>query len=225
VGGDDVKVERASTGVAKKVPRCDWTGSPEDLIAYHDVEWGRPLSNERDLFERLCLEGFQSGLSWLTVLRKREAFRKAFAQFDPAKVAKYSERHVGQLMSNAAIIRSRPKIEAAIANARAVIALHKSGESLAQLIWSHAPRKVRVPRSMRDVPAITAESTALAKALKKRGFRFVGPTTVYAMMQAVGIVNDHVAKCFVRAEVAREREQVLRQRSDQRSGEYSPQRS
>lgn len=200
-----------SNRAADSERRCDWTGAPEDLIAYHDVEWGRPLSSEREVFERLCLEGFQAGLSWLTVLRKRDAFRAAFSNFEPAKVAKYSERHVGRLLSNAAIIRSRPKIEATIANARAVVALHQAGESLARLMWSHASAKGRVPRSMKDIPAITAESTALAKALKKRGFRFVGPTTVYAMMQAIGIVNDHLAHCFVRQQVARERDRVLRE--------------
>lgn len=194
----------------REVRRCAWSSAPPDLIAYHDVEWGRPLTGERELFERLCLEGFQSGLSWLTVLRKRDAFRRAFARFDPAKVARFGEREVGELLGDAGIIRSRAKIEAAIGNARALVALHAQGETLTDLVWSHAPARPRTPRSMRDVPAVTDESTALAKALKARGFRFVGPTTVYAMMQAVGVVNDHVADCFVREEVARARDAALR---------------
>ena len=186
--------------------RCDWGEAPADLLAYHDNEWGRPLTTDESLFERLCLEGFQAGLSWLTVLRKRDAFRTAFCAFDPSKVAKLGARDIEQLMLNAAIIRSRPKIEAAITNGRALLAMHDKGETLAALMWSHAPKRSHVPRTRAEVPAVTDESTALAKALKKRGFRFVGPTTVYAMMQATGIVNDHLARCFVRAEVDRLRE-------------------
>lgn len=186
--------------------RCDWgSDAPADLVAYHDVEWGRPLVSEAALFERLCLEGFQAGLSWLTVLRKRDAFRKAFRDFEPAKVAKIGARDIEALMLNAGIIRSRPKIEAAIANGRALLVMHDKGENLAELMWSHAPTKARAPRTRADVPAVTDESTALAKALKKRGFRFVGPTTVYAMMQATGVVNDHLVRCFVRDDVERAR--------------------
>lgn len=190
--------------------RCGWAaGAPPDLVAYHDEEWGRPVTGERELLERLCLEGFQSGLSWLTVLRKRESFRRAFARFDPAKVARFGARDVTRLLADAGIIRSRAKIEAAIGNARALVALHEQDETLSDLIWSHAPAKLSTPRSMKDVPASTPESTALAKALKSRGFRFVGPTTVYAMLQATGVVNDHVADCFVRERAAREREAAV----------------
>jgi DNA-3-methyladenine glycosylase I len=152
------------------------------------------------LFEKLCLEGFQSGLSWLTVLRKREAFRRAFAGFQPAKMAAFGDADVARLLGDAGIIRSRAKIEAAIANARAMVALGDT--TLDELVWAHAPPARPAPTSLADLPASTPESTALAKELKRRGFRFVGATTVYAMMQACGLVNDHLAGCFVRAELA-----------------------
>jgi DNA-3-methyladenine glycosylase I len=184
--------------------RCWWGASSPDYVAYHDEEWGRPVTDDRGLYERMVLEGFQSGLSWLTILRKRENFRAAFANFDIETVAGFGKRDIGRLLNDAGIVRHRGKIEAAINNAKAAAAMHADGESLAELVWSHAPRGRRAPRSLDELPAITPESTALAKELKRRGFRFVGPTTAYATMQACGVVNDHLAGCFVRAEVARE---------------------
>ena len=166
---------------------------------YHDEEWGRPVRDDRGLYERMVLEGFQSGLSWLTILRKRENFRAAFANFEIDVVAEFGERDVERLLGDAGIVRHRGKIEAAIANARAAAALDTP---LSELIWSFAPsRRRRAPRSLDDLPPLTPESTALSKELKKRGFRFVGPTTAYATMQACGVVNDHLAGCWVRAEV------------------------
>jgi DNA-3-methyladenine glycosylase I len=185
--------------------RCWWGASSPDYVVYHDEEWGRPITDDRGLYERMVLEGFQSGLSWLTILRKRENFRAAFADFDIETVAGFGKRDVSRLLNDAGIVRHRGKIEAAVNNAKAAAAMHQQGESLAELVWSHAPKgRRRAPRGLEDLPAVTPESTALAKELKKRGFRFVGPTTAYATMQACGVVNDHLAGCFVRAEVARE---------------------
>jgi DNA-3-methyladenine glycosylase I len=187
-------------------PRCWWGASSEDYERYHDEEWGRPVIDDRGLYERMVLEGFQSGLSWLTILRKRENFRAAFAGFEIDTVARFDDRDVARLLADAGIVRHRGKIEAAIANAVAARAMRADGGSLAELIWSYAPTgRRRAPRSLDELPALTAESTALSKDLKKRGFRFVGPTTAYAMMQACGIVNDHMAGCWVRAEVEAER--------------------
>ena len=186
--------------------RCPWGASTPDYITYHDEEWGRPITDDRGLYERMVLEGFQSGLSWLTILRKRENFRQAFAGFEIEAVAAFGKRDVNRLLKDAGIVRHRGKIEAAIHNAKAAAAMHENGESLAVLVWSHAPKGHRAPRSLDDVPATTPESIALAKELKNRGFRFVGPTTAYATMQACGVVNDHLSGCFVRAEVERERE-------------------
>jgi DNA-3-methyladenine glycosylase I len=180
--------------------RC-WTTSDAAYNAYHDEEWGRPVTDERGLYERLCLEGFQSGLSWLTILRKRDNFRAAFAGFEPERVARFGERDVERLLNDAGIVRHRGKIEAAIANARGTLALREQGNPLEQLVWSHRPERHRPPRGNGDWNATTPESTALSKALKRAGFRFVGPTTVYAAMQACGVVNDHLADCFVRADV------------------------
>ena len=181
----------------------------DDLLErYHDEEWGRPVRDERGLYERMVLEGFQSGLSWLTILRKRESFRAAFANFDIEAVAKFGDRDVNRLLGDAGIVRHRGKIEAAIANAKAAAAMHTNGESLGELVWSFAPPgRRRAPRSPEDLPAITPESTALSKELKKRGFRFVGPTTAYATMQACGVVNDHLAGCWVRAAVEAARDE------------------
>lgn len=179
--------------------RCFWAGlkSDEDYQKYHDNEWGRPVTGRNELFERLSLEAFQSGLSWITILRKREAFREAFAHFDPEVVAAYGQQEVDALMSNAGIVRNLMKINATIANAKAILALPE-GTTLESLIYSHAPE---VPRAEdAEIPAKTAESTALAKDLKKHGFAFVGPTTAYAMMQAIGIANDHQKGCWVREE-------------------------
>jgi len=184
--------------------RC-WQTDDPIYLAYHDEEWGRPVCDERGLYERLCLEGFQSGLSWLTILRKRDAFRAAFEGFDPERVARFGAKDVGRLLADASIVRHRGKIEAAIGNARATLALRAEGEPLHELVWSHAPPGGRVPRSAGDWTATTRESVALSKRLKAAGFRFVGPTTVYAAMQACGVVNDHFVDCFVRAEVEAER--------------------
>jgi DNA-3-methyladenine glycosylase I len=182
--------------------RCWWALSAPEYVAYHDEEWGRPVRDDRGLFERLSLEAFQSGLSWLTILRKREGFRAVFAGFDPVRVAAFGDADVARLLADAAIVRNRAKVEATIANARATVALAEAGESLAELAWSFSPRGGRrAPRTVADVPATTPESTALARELKRRGFRFVGPTTAYALMQACGLVNDHLSGCHVRAEV------------------------
>ena len=185
-------------------PRRCWTTTDQAYLAYHDEEWGRPVPDERGLLERLCLEGFQSGLSWLTILRKRENFRSAFAGFDPETVARFGSRDIARLLKDAGIVRHRGKIEAAIANARGTLALREAETPLEELVWQHRPKRRKAPRTLRDLPATTPESDALSKELKRAGFRFVGPTTVYAAMQACGVVNDHVANCFVRAEVQRE---------------------
>jgi DNA-3-methyladenine glycosylase I len=173
-------------------------------VAYHDEEWGRPVTDERGLLERLCLEGFQSGLSWLTILRKREAFRDAFRGFDPDAVARFGKRDVDRLLKDARIVRHRGKIEAAIANARGTLELRRAGTPLHELVWAHRPERHRSPRRTADWQSTTPESLALSKALKRAGFRFVGPTTVYATMQACGIVNDHLVSCFVHAAVDQE---------------------
>jgi DNA-3-methyladenine glycosylase I len=178
-------------------PRCAWASSAPDYVAYHDEEWGRPVRDDVALYEKLCLEAFQSGLSWLTILRKREGFRAAFAGFAPERVAAFGDADVARLMGDAAIVRNRAKIEASIQNARAVLALDVA---LSELLWSFAPDPAQrpAPVTLGDVPAITPESTAMAKELKRRGFRFVGPTTAYALMQACGLVNDHLAGCALR---------------------------
>ena len=176
--------------------RCPWADGSPDYAEYHDREWGRPVRDADGLYERICLEAFQSGLSWLTILRKREAFRRAFAGFAIEAVAKFGAGDIERLMADPGIVRNRAKIEAAIANARAAREL-----DLAELVWSFRPDPRPAPRSMSGLPASTPESTALAKELKRRGFRFVGPTTAYALMQACGLVNDHLATCDVRAEV------------------------
>ncbi|MCQ4119838.1 DNA-3-methyladenine glycosylase I [Rhodococcus tibetensis] len=179
--------------------RCAWavdTGGARLYRDYHDEEWGRPLHGQNELYERLCLEAFQSGLSWITILRKREAFRAAFSGFDPEVVARYTERDVERLLADASIVRNRAKIAASVSNARAILEL--SDTDLDTLLWSFAPppRPAR-PATVDDVPAVTAESTAMARELKRRGFKFVGPTTAYALMQATGMVDDHVAGCWV----------------------------
>ncbi|MEY2566094.1 MAG: DNA-3-methyladenine glycosylase [Actinomycetota bacterium] len=187
--------------------RCGWGTSAPDYIAYHDDEWGRPVTDDVRIFEKLCLEGFQSGLSWLTILRKRENFRRAFAGFDPAVVAAFGARDVTRLRADAGIVRHRGKIEAAIANAAGTLAAQQQHGSLASLVWSFEPaRRGRpVPRRLADIASKTPESAALAKALAKLGFRFVGPTTAYAAMQSLGLVNDHMARCHVRKACEEER--------------------
>jgi DNA-3-methyladenine glycosylase I len=183
--------------------RC-WTSKDSAYDDYHDHEWGRPVTDERGLFERLCLEGFQSGLSWLTILRKRDAFRNAFVDFDPERVARFGKRDVDRLLRDAGIVRHRGKIEAAVANARGTLALREVGTPLPEVIWSHRPKRHRSPRTRKDWQATSPESVELSKTLKRAGFRFVGPTTVYSTMQACGVVNDHLVTCHVHDEVERE---------------------
>jgi len=175
--------------------RCGWATSAPEYLAYHDDEWGRPLHGDRLLFERLSLEAFQSGLSWLTILRKRAAFRAAFADFDIAAVAGFGDDDLRRLMADAGIVRNRAKIEATIANARRT--LDAVPEGLDSLLWSFAPSDHPQPATLSDVPSTSPASTAMALELRHRGFRFVGPTTAYALMQATGIVNDHVASCWL----------------------------
>ncbi|OIJ86642.1 DNA-3-methyladenine glycosylase I [Streptomyces colonosanans] len=180
------------------VLRCPWALSAEDYVTYHDEEWGRPVHGDDALYERLSLEAFQSGLSWITILRRREGFRAAFADFRIAKVAAFTVGDQERLLADPGIIRNRAKIEATLANAR--VLADWAPDELDELIWSHAPDGAPrpAPKNLGDVPAVTDESTALAKALKKRGIRFVGPTTAYALMQACGLVNDHLEDCAAR---------------------------
>ncbi|MBW4719269.1 DNA-3-methyladenine glycosylase I [Saccharothrix obliqua] len=179
--------------------RCPWGDSTPDYIDYHDHEWGVELHGDVEMFERMCLESFQSGLSWITILRKRENFRRAFAGFTPETVAAFGSADFDRLMADAGIVRNRAKINAAIANARVVAELDVS---LDELLWSFAPETHERPATAADVPAVTAESKAMAKELKRRGFVFLGPTTCYALMQATGMVDDHIATCFRAAQPA-----------------------
>jgi len=190
-------------------PRCFWAvgGAPE-YVAYHDEEWGLPVLTDDGVFERLTLEAFQSGLSWLTILRKRPAFRAAFAGFGVAAVAAFGDAELERLLADAGIVRNRLKIEAAMANARAALPVIEEHGSLAAFFWRFRPEVHQPPRSRGDFVAASPESKALAKELKRRGFRFVGPTTLYALMQAVGIVNDHVEGCCVRDAVEREQREA-----------------
>lgn len=182
--------------------RCPWGVSTPDYRAYHDEEWGRTIRDDNGLFERLTLESFQSGLSWLTILRKRESFRAAFAYFDVAAIARFDDADRERLMADAGIVRNAAKISAAVTNARAALAVT---EGLGTLLWGFAPQPGPAPSAVADVPARTAASTSLAKELKRRGFVFIGPTTAYALMQAVGMVNDHLEDCFVRPRVTAEK--------------------
>jgi DNA-3-methyladenine glycosylase I len=176
------------------VDRCGWATSAPEYVSYHDQEWGTPLHGDDALFERLSLEAFQSGLSWITILRKRPAFRAAFAGFAIPAVADFGEDDVERLMADPGIVRNRAKVTAAVRNARAALELP---DGLSALLWSFAPARPRPrPQTLADVPATSAESVAMARDLKKRGFSFVGPTTAYALMQATGMVDDHVATCF-----------------------------
>jgi len=194
--------------------RCPWGASAPDYVAYHDEEWGRPVADDDRLFEKLCLEAFQSGLAWITILRKRENFRAAFAGFSIEAVARFGPDDVERLMADAGIVRNRAKIDAAIANARAAAELRDGGGTLTDVIWSHAPAgPIPAPEAFDEIKATTPESTALAKDLKRRGFRFVGPTTAYALMQACGLVNDHMTGCWVREEVEQEQRAVRRSRA------------
>ena len=180
---------------AERPQRC-WPTEDPLYVAYHDEEWGRPVRDDRALYEKLCLEAFQSGLSWITILRKRENFRAAFAGFDPAAVAAFGDEDVARLMADAGIVRNRLKVNAAIVNARAALRLP---DGLSALVWKYAAEAGPAPRTLADVPASTPASKALSAELKRNGFTFTGPVTAYATMQACGIVNDHLAACFCRA--------------------------
>jgi DNA-3-methyladenine glycosylase I len=179
--------------------RCTWCGSDPLYVAYHDEEWGVPVTDDRALFEKLILDGFQAGLAWITILRKRDAFRAAFHDFDPHRIARYGPRDVDRLLANEGIVRSRQKIDATIRNARLWLEIMEGGTgSFRNLLWEHVGHTTRINRLRRlgDCPTETEESRAMAKALKKRGFGFCGPTICYAFMQAVGMVNDHTVECF-----------------------------
>jgi DNA-3-methyladenine glycosylase I len=198
----DVGVVRGEDG--RK--RCGWALSAPENVAYHDREWGRPVVDDARIYEKLCLEGFQSGLSWLTILRKRDGFRRAFKSFSPEVVARFGPKDLDRLLADASIVRHRGKIEATIANARATLAARDRYGSLAAVVWSFEPGRRRgAPARLGDLPSLTPESTALAKALRQLGFRFVGATTAYAAMQSLGVVNDHLAGCYVRASCQAER--------------------
>jgi DNA-3-methyladenine glycosylase I len=175
--------------------RCPWGASGQEYRSYHDEEWGRPVGDDDRVYEKLCLEGFQAGLSWLTILRKRDGFRRAFASFDPRVVATFDDADVVRLLNDPGIVRHRAKILAAIKNARATLALRGRGVSLAALVWRHRPQRERARSRTSDIPPSTPESEALSKALRRAGFSFVGPTTVYAAMQSLGVVNDHLVAC------------------------------
>lgn len=185
--------------------RCPWCGDDPLYVAYHDTEWGRPVGDDRRLYEKICLEGFQSGLSWITILRKRENFRAAFADFEIERVARFGEADVARLLADAGIVRHEGKIRAAISNAQAALRLIDEKGGLGAHLWSFAPeRPAPPPRSLADTPTQTPESAAMAKDLKKRGWRFFGPTTAYAFMQSMGMVNDHIEGCPQRAACAAE---------------------
>ena len=190
------------------VTRCWWPGDRADYVAYHDHEWGRPVVDDHRLFEKFCLEGFQAGLSWLTILRKRDRFREVFAGFDPAVVARYGEADIERLLGDAGIIRHRGKIESVLNNAKRAVELAEAEGSLAAWFWRHEPPASQRPKKVTKgaIPAKTEVSTALSKALKKQGWSFVGPTTCYAFMQAMGLVDDHLHGCFARKRVEKERQ-------------------
>jgi DNA-3-methyladenine glycosylase I len=192
--------------------RCWWCGTSDDYVRYHDREWAVPVTDDVRLYEKLSLEGFQAGLSWITVLRKRERFREVFEGFDPERVAKFGARDVARLLKDPGIIRHRGKIEAAIANARAFLALRDQEGSLARFVWRYAPATPHEPRRRADIAPLSAESTALSKELKRRGWKFVGPTTVHAFFQAMGLVNDHIVGCAQRESVEKLRLRALGKR-------------
>lgn len=190
--------------------RCFWCVADPEYVKYHDTEWGRPTTDDRLIFEQLCLEGFQAGLSWLTILRKRDAFRKGFSQFEYLKVAKFNEKKVESLLGNEGIVRHRGKIESAINNAKRAIELVDEAGSLANFVWTFRPDKVRKMSGRSDIVAETAESKAMSKELRKRGWSFLGPTTCYAFMQSVGIVNDHFARCHLYENAEQDRKAHLK---------------
>jgi DNA-3-methyladenine glycosylase I len=192
---------------ADGLTHCWWCGADPLYRAYHDQEWGRPVADDRALFEKLCLEGFQAGLSWLTILRKRPAFRRGFGNFEPEAVARFDETDIARLLADVGIVRHRGKIEAAIANARACLRLRdETGQSLAAFLWRHAPPPAPPPAGRAGVRASCPESEALAKELRRRGWRFLGPTTLYAFMQSMGFANDHLAGCHATAACAAARQ-------------------
>lgn len=176
--------------------RCPWPGDDPLYVAYHDHEWGVPEHDERALFEKLLLDGAQAGLSWITILRKRDAYRRAFDGFDPERIAAYGDDDVARLLADPGIVRNRQKVAAFIGNARALLAMHAAGETLHDLVWSHAPAAHVRPATVADIPTTSPEAEALSRELRRRGWRFCGPTIVYAFMQAVGVVDDHVEGCF-----------------------------
>jgi DNA-3-methyladenine glycosylase I len=183
---------------ADGIPRCPWPGSDPLYLAYHDDDWGRPVRDERELFEKLILDGAQAGLAWITILRKREGYRQAFEGFDPERIAAYGPDDVERLLADPGIVRNRQKVAAAISNAQALLAMHDAGETLADLVWAHQPDDHPTLRPGHDYPVTSPEAEALSKALRDRGWKFVGPTIVYAFMQAVGVVNDHLEGCVFR---------------------------
>ncbi|MBE8596069.1 DNA-3-methyladenine glycosylase I [Xenorhabdus sp. BG5] len=189
--------------MSKEITRCGWVTSDSDYLAYHDNEWGTPLRDSQQLFELICLEGQQAGLSWFTILKKREGYRKCFHHFDPVKIAKMDETDVGRLMEEPTIVRNRSKINAIIHNARAYLKMAEQGEDFSAFIWRFVDNSPQINhwQDLSEIPAKTATSDALAKALKKRGFKFIGSTTCYAFMQAAGLVNDHLVNCLCRKSV------------------------
>lgn len=194
----------APASAAAQPGRCDWCGTDPLYVGYHDNEWGVPLREERRLFELLILEGAQAGLSWLTILRKRDGYRRAFHGFDAERMARYGEADVERLRADAGIVRNRAKIHAAIGNARALLALHEAGRTLSETLWQHVDGETRheTRAALADVPASTPESQAMSRELMQLGFKFVGPTICYALMQSAGLVNDHLTGCFRHAELA-----------------------
>lgn len=179
------------------ITRCWWCGTDPLYVAYHDEDWGRPVRDERELFEKLILDGAQAGLAWITILRKRETYRQAFDGFDPERIAAYGDDDVARLLADPGIVRNRQKVAAAIGNARALLAMHEAGETLVDLVWSHQPTAREQPLEPGDdFPVTSDEAIALSKALQQRGWKFVGPTIVYAFMQAVGVIDDHIAGCW-----------------------------
>ncbi len=213
---EDIAADTGLAAGSDGVTRCWWPGVDELYRRYHDEEWGRPVADDVRLFEKLCLEGFQSGLSWLTILRKRENFRRAFAGFDPRKIVDFDEQDMDRLLSDAGIVRHRGKIEAVLGNARKCLDLIDEKGSLAGFVWGFEPdpasRPARITKAAVCAMATTRESTALSKELRKRGWAFVGPTTAYAFMQSMGLVDDHLEGCAVRAAVEAERAAFVRPR-------------
>jgi DNA-3-methyladenine glycosylase I len=198
-------VEQEALDPGDGLARCPWGIEPAEYRRYHDDEWGRPVVDDTRIFEKLSLEGFQSGLSWLTILRKRDGFRRAFCDFDLATVAAFDDKDVERLLGDAGIVRHRGKIQATIANARATLELQASEGSLAGLVWRYEPAAVAPVRALAKLPMSRPEAKELSKVLRGHGFRFVGPTTVYAAMQSLGVVNDHVEGCYCREQVEEER--------------------